>query len=427
MHSRMIPFPWFMIFNLLLTTQQISAQDSPKAGDSPQVSASYWFIGYPSIDATINGEEIVCLISTAMSGHQIDKSRAGLLQGEVLKATTGSVSVVSLSLNGDASHAIEGLSTFPDVTISTTGLQQEHQKFSVGNLSIIAEFLSAAPDAVLGTDIMKSNVMLLRHQHADLQVLWKERESYQSEASFQRFGMKRNANHMPEVDVELPVLGTRGFLPATSFNECLTVTAHLAGILLRSNAAVFGDPSSRRSVDGLKEMETLIVRKITVLGTTFENVPAQVSGLGLNTVGMGLLRFYDLDFDVDGEVIFARLLQPERNRILGNSSPPFCFRFVSPSKVVVEDTGIRSQRLDKLIKPGDELVECDGQVASQLSYWQLTDLLSTKERAWKCRFRNENEIFEVNVQPDAHMTDFKEEAFRSVSSESDVFFESLSE
>ncbi|MEI6538453.1 MAG: hypothetical protein WCO86_02860 [Planctomycetota bacterium] len=418
-----IQFHWFVILSLLLTTEQVLAKHSALANDSPGVPASYWFTGFPSIEATINGEKMVCFIATAASSHHIDKSKAGVLQGAARNGQTGTVT--ARGRDGDVSLVTEILDTFSDVTVATGGMQQEHQRFSVGNLSIISSFMSAAPDAILGTDLMKSKIMLLRHQNSDLHVVWKERDAYQPEVSFQRFDMRRNANRIPEVEVELPVLGTRRFLPQTTANECLAITADMAGVLLRSNAAVYGDASSRRSVDGLKVGETLIIRNVTVFGTTFENVPAHISGLGLNTVGMDLLRFFDLDFDVDGEVIFARLLQPERPRILGRRSAPFSIRFLSASKVVVEISEINAQRFDRKIKNGDELLECHGQVANRLSYWDLTDLLSTNGRAWKCRLRNENGIFDVTVQPDSEMTPANDDAFRSADSKANAFLESL--
>lgn len=418
-----LQFYCFTIFSLLLTANQVLAQDSSPAEDSPEVPANYWFTGFPSIETAINGEKMVCFIATSMSSHCIDKSKAGVLQGA---ARSGQMpTVTARGLDGDDSLVTEILDTFSDVTVVTAGMQKEHQEFSIGNLSIMSSFISAAPDAILGTDLMKSKVMLLRHQNSDLHVVWKERDAYQPEVSFQRFEMRRNANRIHEVEVELPVLGTRRFLPQTTGNECLTITTDMAGMLLRSNAAVYGDASSRRSVDGLKVAETLIIRNVTVFGTTFENVPAQISGLGLNTVGMDLLRFFDLDFDVDGEVIFARLLQPERPRILGRRSIPFSIRFLSASKVVVEISEINAQRFDRKIKNGDELLECHGQVANRLSYWDLIDLLSTNGRAWKCRLRNENGIFDVNVEPNTEMTPANDDAFRSADSKANAFLESL--
>ncbi len=423
MHSRMIQFSRLAILILFIFASQIWAQNPPTIEDSPGVSASYRFTGFPSIEATINGEKMVCFIATAISSHHIDKSKAGALHGAARIGQTGSIT--ARGLDGEDSLVTEILDKFSDVTVVTAGLQKDHQEFSVGNLSIMSSFISAAPDAILGTDLMKSKVMLLRHQNSDLHVVWKDREAHQSEVSFQRFEMRRNANGIPEVGVNLPVLGTRGFLPQTTSNECLGITADMAGMLLRSNAAVYGDASSRRSVDGLKVGETLIIRNVTVFDTTFENVPAQISGLGLNTVGMDLLRFFDLDFDVDGEVIFARLLQPERTRNLGRRSIPFAIRFLSESKVVVEISEMNAQRFDRKIKTGDELLECDGQVVNRLNFWEITDLLSTNERDWRCRLRNENGIFDVDVQPDSKITPANDEAFRSADLETNAFLESL--
>lgn len=208
-----------------------------------------------------------------------------------------------------------------------------------------------------------------------------------------RIGLRHG--HCPVVAVLLPLVGTRDLMLDTGYRECIGIKQQLAAAMVKSGDARICGTTKTLDASGIKETPVFVIRELQIFGIQFRNVPAEMSEV--NVVGLGLLRHIDFVADFSSETAWVTKV-PEH--------PLERFPMDASGLRVVWDTRgfYRVRRIVEnttaaasLIQIDDEIMEISGKQASDLSYWQIHEMLSEADTTVQLKLKRDGKPFEVDL------------------------------
>jgi len=244
-------------------------------------------------------------------------------------------------------------------------------------------------DAILGMDFLKRSVF----QISNGTPRFRNRNDLERDSISTSYPVKM-IRGLPYTEVELPVLGDRPFLIDTGDADYCGITKDYADRLIRTHDAVLLEEIPTLDASGLRKKNLYVIREIQVFGITMRDVPAGESAV--NGIGMGLMRH--LDFSVDFENSVAYVLPPSRSAVSFDLDASGLRTVFQPDRGRIVRRIVPDSPAEKnKIQVGDQLLEIDGCVASELSFWETWALLSQAGKTIPIKVKSGDQVRNIQL------------------------------
>jgi hypothetical protein len=125
-----------------------------------------------------------------------------------------------------------------------------------------------------------------------------------------------------------------------------------------------------------------------------QNVPVVESDF--NLIGMGLMRH--LDFSVDFENSVAHVLPSSRSVDSFEVDASGLQTVFQPERGLIISRLMPDSPADKhKLQVGDQLLEIDGQIASELSFWEIRNLLSQTGKTIPLKVKSGEQVRDIQL------------------------------
>ena len=196
------------------------------------------------------------------------------------------------------------------------------------------------------------------------------------------------------VSIDLPVLGEREFIIDTGYNDCVAISSDWIKRLLRAGEAVLLQEVVAVDGSGARKKTLYVIREIQILGITMRNVPALESEL--NLVGLGLMRH--LDFSIDFKNSVAYILPSSRSVDAFDADASGLRTVFQPDHGLTVSRIMPASSAEKnKIEVGDQLLEIDGRIASELSAWEIRKLLSQAGKTIPLKVKSGDQVRDIQL------------------------------
>ena len=244
-------------------------------------------------------------------------------------------------------------------------------------------------DAILGMDCLKRLVF----QVSNGTPRFRTAEDFRPDSNATSNSIKTTRG-CPFIAVGLPTLGDRQFLIDTGHASYCGITREYVSRLIRTNDAMLLEEIPTLDASGVQKKNLYVIREIKVFGITMYDVPAEESDV--NGLGLGLMRH--LNFSIDFQNSVAYVLPPSRLRDsfdLDASGLRIVFQRGRGQAVrrIVPDSPAEKNK----IHMGDQLLEIDGHIASELSAWEIRKFLSQAGKTIPIKVKSGEQVRDIQL------------------------------
>lgn len=346
-----------------------------------ETEESFYRTGAIIVSGQIDGQDAWCIADTGASLNAVMTGPGVKLPASV--TTIGTKSVQTLS-------RVEQMVIYENVRMGIAGYPAIPSPAVQRDLSRFRQALGRNIGGWLGFEV-------LRHFRLAVE---NGRPTFTSDACMPPQDSKTwkiglNQARLPVVPVLLPLVGTRDLILDTGYSEYIGIKEQLANAMVKSGDARFFGTTKALDASGINSASVLVIRELQIFGIQFRNVPAKIREF--NVVGLGLLRHVDFVADFPSETGWITKAPKH---------PIECFPMDASGLRVVWDThGFhRIRRIEENtsaaasgIQIDDEIMEISGKQASNLSFWQIRELLSEADTTVHLTLKRGGKSFEVDL------------------------------
>ncbi len=330
-----------------------------------------------TVPARIMDRDVTCILDTGSSICVLDTSFAATITKSVgnerVRSASGVIAVEQYE------RVSQSCMDFPQRTGSAISV--DLSGFSVATGMQI--------DAFLGMDFLKPLIFQVNKGIPE----FRKRSSFQPDAKSTAYQVK-TIRRLPYIKVGLPVLGDRDFLLDTGSADYCGITSDYANQLILSNDAIVLDQIPQLDASGVRKKNLYVIREMKFFGIIMYNVPVGESDV--NLIGLGLMRH--LNFSLDFENAIAHVLPSSRSKIsfdLDASGLRTVFR--ASQGLIVRRIVPDSPAEKNKIQVGDQVLEIDGRIASDLSFWEIRELLSQAGKTIQIKVKSGEQVRDVQL------------------------------
>jgi len=204
----------------------------------------------------------------------------------------------------------------------------------------------------------------------------------------------------PMVEVNLPTLGGVHVLLDTGSTGTISLSKERLEALERMGHAVAIAQRSK-TIDGIgivyRVDKRYIIRKLTVAGTTFINVPVTIDET--EHLGMGLLRYFDVALDFSRSAFSVRLPAEQKNpiQVAPRASGMFS-QALGFGRIRIAEIEERSPADEAGLMVNDIIHEIDGKPVSEYSYCDRVHVFSQAGTTLKLAIQRDGEHHEAALK-----------------------------
>ncbi len=210
-------------------------------------------------------------------------------------------------------------------------------------------------------------------------------------------------NELPRVPVKLPVLGHRTLVLETGATHVLTLGPERVQTLERMGHIIKVGSRGQSVEVNLNDSSKLnlteqiyILRWLEFGGVRFENIPVEVQDK--EQIGLGLLRYFRTTLNFPNDRIHLEPLTPDRSAqvplVAAGMNPSFHDSDHLMVEYVIAEYPARSNG----IEVGDRVLSIDGQVPTDLSIYEIKDILSECGRTVPLDLQRGDRRFHVDLK-----------------------------
>ncbi len=244
-------------------------------------------------------------------------------------------------------------------------------------------------DAFLGMDYLKPLILEMQAGAPRFRV----RADHEQNATSISYEI-RTVRELPFTDVELPILGELPFMIDTGTADYCGMTAEWLQRLLSENEAVLLEEISMLDASGVKKKRTFAIREFKVFGITLRNVP--VAELDVNVIGLGIMRHLNFALDFENSVAYA---SPSPHAVDSFALDASGLRtvFQQDNRLIVRRVVPDSTAEQNMIQTGDQILQIDRRIASDLSFWEIRELLSQAGTTIPIKVKSGDQVRDVQL------------------------------
>jgi len=285
---------------------------------------------------------------------------------------------------------VEEVQSYQNIQRNCLNFPKKNGPINVSDLSNLNTDRGIPVDAILGMDYLRPFIFDFKLGRPQFIL----RSKFLPDRSATSYFLSRNAISHTTVSLDLRVPGKREFIIDTGYNDCLAISSDWIKPLLKAGEAVLLQEIVAVDGSGAKKKSLYVIREIDLLGIKMENVPAVESQL--NLIGLGLMRH--LDFSVDFENSVAYVLPTSRSVDSFEADASGLRTEFYPGKgLIVHRTMPDSPAEKKTIQAGDQLLEIDGLIASELSAWEIRKLLSQAGKTIPLKVKSNDQVRDIQL------------------------------
>ncbi len=339
-------------------------------------------------------------------GHQLRFAALGIIEGRPANCmldTGAPISVVDLELartfpdpvrganaKVGTPTTIEEVESYENIERNCLNFPKKTGRINVSDLSNLNTDRGISVDAILGMDYLRGFIFEFKSGRPQ----FVPRSNFLPDRSATSHLLKRNTVLDTTVSLDLSVLGKREFIIDTGYNDCLAISSDWINPLLRAGEAVLLQEVVAVDGSGAKKNSLYVIREIELLGIKMKNVPAVASEL--NLIGLGLMRH--LDFSVDFENPVAYVLPTSRSVHSFEADASGLWTVFQPNHGLIISGIMPDSPAEKnKIRPGDQLLEIDGHTASELSAWEIRELLSQAGKTISIKVKSGDQVRDIQL------------------------------
>ncbi len=357
----------------LLMAQAVLRCEEPK----DVFYTSFARVSLMAVPGKIMDKDVICILDTGSSTCVMDTKFAAS---------------VSKSLGAEQVRTASGLLTVPRFEKIAQRLMAFPQRTGPAvalDLSRISVATGMQIDAILGIDYLRYLFLNVSNGTPG----FSDKAEISSGSGVKSYPLSV-INGCPYTDVNLPVLGERPFLIDTGSVTYCGITRNYASQLVRANDAMLLEEIPTLDASGVRKTSLYVIREIKVFGVTMYNVPAEESDV--NGIGLGLMRHFN--FSVDFQNSVAHVLPPTPTRsffYLDASGLRLVFKpeLGHVLRRIVPDSPAEKNHF----QVGDQILEIDGRNSSEMSAWEIRELLSQAGKTISIKSQRGDEVRDIQL------------------------------
>ena len=210
-------------------------------------------------------------------------------------------------------------------------------------------------------------------------------------------------NELPRVPVNLPVLGHRTLVLETGASQVLTLgpervqtlerMGHIVKVGSRSQGVKFNLNNSSKL--NLTE-QIYVLRWLEFGGVRFENIPVEVQDK--EKIGLGLLRYFRTTLNFPNDRIHLEPLTRDRSAQVPLVAVGMNLSFHDSDHLMVESVTAGYPARSNGIEVGDRVLSIDGHVPTDLSRYEIKDILSESGKTVPFDLQRGDRRFHVDLK-----------------------------
>ncbi len=345
-----------------------------------EAEESFYRTGAIILSAQIEGQDVFCIADTGASLNVVTT-------GSELKLPA-STAIATKSIQ--TSSRVEQMVFYENIHMGIDGYPAMPLPAMQHDLSRVRQVFRRNISGCLGFDVLRHFTLAVENGRPTFTA---DVCTPPPNSTTWRIGL--NHAHCPDVPVLLPLVGTRDLMLDTGCTECIAIRQQLADAMVKSGDARVVGKTKTLDASGIKESSVFVIRELQIFGIQFRNVPAEISEV--NVVGLGLLRHVDFVADFPSETAWV-------TKVPAHQLEKFPMD-ASGLRVVWDPRGFcRVRRIEENttavgsgIQIDDEIMEISGRQTSDLSYWQIRELLSEADTTAHLTLKRDGKPFEVDL------------------------------
>ena len=345
-----------------------------------EAEESFYRTGAIIVSGQIEGQDVFCIADTGatlnfvMTGPELRLPASTAIATKSIQTSSG---VEQMVIYENVHMGIDGYPAIASPAVQHDG-------------SLVRQALGRNIGGWLGFDVLRHFTLAVENGRPTFTA-----DACTPPANSKTWRIGLNHGHCPVVPVLLPLVGTRDLMLDTGCTECIGIKEQLADAMVKSGDARVVGTTKILDVSGINSASVLVIRELQIFGIQFRNVPAEISEF--NVVGLGLLRHVDFVADFPSQTAWVTRVPEHQLEIFPMDA--------SGLRVVWDTRGFcRVRRIEENttavgsgIQIDDEIMEISGKQASDLSYWQIRELLSEADTTVHLALKRDGKPIEVDL------------------------------